>query len=63
MDPLITTSLSKPNTYFLFRPIGNSDYKEVGFLLTNGKLIEDHTHKLTIQEKLYIKEKILVTNV
>ena len=60
MQPLITTSLTLANIFYLFRPIGSNDYSEVKFQYINGKLIEHHINKLSISEKIYIKEKIFV---
>lgn len=53
-DPVIVSSLSQANTYFMFRRTG----VEIMFYVDNGKAFSP-THTLSIHEVNYINENII----
>lgn len=56
---LITQSLFTGSEYFVFRPIGNDNYKEIKFEIVNNKIKENPLNKLWAIERIYIEKKYL----
>jgi hypothetical protein len=59
MGVLIVQSLFYNNEFYVFRPIGNDNYKEVKFNIVKGEIKEDKFNQLHEIERIYIQSKIL----
>ncbi|MCB0448460.1 MAG: hypothetical protein KDD03_13315 [Gelidibacter sp.] len=59
IQQLIVQSLYIGTEYYLFRPIGNNQYKEVPFKIVKNAIYEYPNAKLSQGEKNYILNTIL----
>lgn len=56
---LVVQSLYMGTEYYLFRPIGNDQYKEIAFKIIDNHIYENPNNKLRISEKNYILNNII----
>lgn len=59
MSVLIAQSKHQGNEYYVFRPIGNDNYREIKFHIINNKIVENPKCRLNFIERLYIQDKFL----
>ena len=59
MNVLVTQSLFKGNEYYIFRPLGNDQYRELKFTIIKSRIIVDNYEELHAIESHYINTHIL----